>query len=83
MLYAIEVAQTVASDEDARAISLKVGGAAGAVTVTMSREQAAELGNALLRANDEAFLRQDPTPWCSYGHATKAQCDCGDIASNE
>ncbi len=55
MIYAIEVAQTVASDEDTSAITLVIGG----VTVTMSREQAAELGNALLRANDEAFLRQD------------------------
>lgn len=25
----------------------------------------------------------DPTPYCSYGHATKAQCDCGPIAENE
>lgn len=25
----------------------------------------------------------DPTPYCSYGHKTKAQCDCGPIASNE
>lgn len=25
----------------------------------------------------------DPTPWCSYGHMTKASCDCGPIADNE
>ena len=25
----------------------------------------------------------DPAPYCSYGHATKAQCDCGPIADNE
>lgn len=25
----------------------------------------------------------DPTPYCSYGHKTKAQCDCGPIAENE
>ena len=26
---------------------------------------------------------RDPTPHCSYGHRTAAQCDCGDIAENE
>jgi hypothetical protein len=26
---------------------------------------------------------RDPTPWCSYGHRTRAQCDCGPIADNE
>jgi len=25
----------------------------------------------------------DPTPYCSYGHRTKAQCDCEPIADNE
>lgn len=25
----------------------------------------------------------DPTPYCSAGHRTKAQCDCGQIADNE
>lgn len=25
----------------------------------------------------------DPTPWCSYGHMRKADCDCGPIAENE
>lgn len=25
----------------------------------------------------------DPTPYCSYGHRTKASCDCGPIAENE
>lgn len=25
----------------------------------------------------------DPTSYCSYGHKTKASCDCGPIASNE
>jgi hypothetical protein len=27
--------------------------------------------------------QRDPAPYCSYGHKTKAQCDCGDIADNE
>jgi hypothetical protein len=27
--------------------------------------------------------QRDPAPYCSYGHRTKAQCDCGDIADNE
>jgi hypothetical protein len=27
--------------------------------------------------------QRDPAPYCSYGHRTKAQCDCGDIAENE
>lgn len=26
---------------------------------------------------------EDPTPYCSYGHRTQAQCDCGPIADNE
>ncbi len=55
MIYAIEVAQTVASDEDTSAIMLVIGG----VTMHISREQAAELGNAHLRANDEAIPRQE------------------------
>jgi hypothetical protein len=25
----------------------------------------------------------DPSPYCSYGHMTKASCDCGPIARNE
>jgi len=25
----------------------------------------------------------DPTPYCSYGHMTKVQCDCGPIAEND
>jgi hypothetical protein len=25
----------------------------------------------------------DPTPYCSYGHRTKAACDCGPIAAND
>jgi hypothetical protein len=25
----------------------------------------------------------DPTPWCSYGHRSKADCDCGPIADND
>lgn len=25
----------------------------------------------------------DEAPYCSYGHKTKASCDCGQIASNE
>ena len=25
----------------------------------------------------------DPTPWCSYGHKTAKECDCGPIAENE
>ncbi len=25
----------------------------------------------------------DPTPYCSYGHRSKAQCDCLPIAENE
>lgn len=34
------------------------------------------------------FLRSllpesDPARYCSYGHKTKAQCDCGPIAENE
>jgi hypothetical protein len=27
--------------------------------------------------------QRDPAPYCSFGHRTKAQCDCGDIADNE
>jgi hypothetical protein len=27
--------------------------------------------------------QRDPAPYCSFGHKTKAQCDCGDIADNE
>lgn len=26
---------------------------------------------------------EDQTPWCSYGHKTKAECDCGPIAEND
>lgn len=26
---------------------------------------------------------EDPTPYCSYGHRAKVQCDCGPIAENE
>ncbi len=55
MIYAIEVAQTVAGGEYTSAITMVFEN----VTLRMSREQAAELGNALLRANDEAFLRQE------------------------
>lgn len=25
----------------------------------------------------------DPTPWCSYGHKTQKECDCGPIAEND
>ena len=25
----------------------------------------------------------DPSPWCSYGHRTEADCDCGPIADND
>lgn len=25
----------------------------------------------------------DPAPYCSYGHRSKATCDCGPIAENE
>lgn len=25
----------------------------------------------------------DPAPYCSYGHRTKEQCDCGPIADND
>jgi hypothetical protein len=28
------------------------------------------------------FEVEDPTPWCSYGHRTEADCDCGPIADN-
>jgi hypothetical protein len=26
---------------------------------------------------------EDPTPWCSYGHKTASDCDCGPIAEND
>lgn len=32
---------------------------------------------------DVARDNYDPTPYCSYGHKTKASCDCGPIAANE
>ena len=25
----------------------------------------------------------DPTPYCSYGHRTKVECDCGPLAEND
>lgn len=25
----------------------------------------------------------DPSPWCSYGHKTEKECDCGPIAEND
>jgi hypothetical protein len=25
----------------------------------------------------------DPTPWCSYGHMRKSDCDCGELARND
>ena len=25
----------------------------------------------------------DGSPWCSYGHRTEADCDCGPIADND
>lgn len=37
-------------------------------------------------AGAQFTLRQvepDGAPYCSYGHRTKAQCDCGPIAANE
>ncbi len=30
-----------------------------------------------------SFRAADPAPYCSYGHPSRAQCDCGDIASND
>lgn len=35
-----------------------------------------------LRIGPEAF-EVDGAPYCSYGHKTKASCDCGPIAENE
>ncbi len=26
---------------------------------------------------------RDPSPWCSYGHKTAKECDCGPIAAND
>jgi len=40
-------------------------------------------GYSVLRIAPDAFEDADPTPYCSYGHKTKASCDCGPIASNE
>ncbi len=31
----------------------------------------------------ERKMIRDPAPHCSYGHSSRAQCDCGPIASNE
>ncbi len=36
-----------------------------------------------LQKIDEELADYDPTPYCSYGHKTKASCDCGPIAENE
>lgn len=36
-----------------------------------------------LRLRPDVFEQEDPTPYCSYGHQTKGQCDCGPIAANE
>lgn len=32
---------------------------------------------------DDAESNYDGAPYCSYGHKTKASCDCGPIADNE
>jgi hypothetical protein len=36
-----------------------------------------------LEAHRRSDPNYDPSPYCSYGHMTKAQCDCGPIAENE
>lgn len=28
-------------------------------------------------------VQHDPSPYCSFGHKTKASCDCEPIADNE
>lgn len=32
---------------------------------------------------EQSLQEFDGAPYCSYGHKTKAQCDCGPIANNE
>jgi hypothetical protein len=58
----------------------------------MGRVRELEKAGALLAAEIDRLLRlagtpdcadYDPTPWCSYGHKTEADCDCGPIADNE
>jgi hypothetical protein len=47
--------------------------------LTKIREQKQQLLALTHQPEDEA----DHSPYCSYGHKTKAQCDCGPIAENE
>lgn len=39
-------------------------------------------GYCALRISPEAF-EVDGAPYCSYGHKTKADCNCGPIAAND
>lgn len=41
------------------------------------------LGHMTSCPRHEPAVDFDPTPWCSYGHRTEADCDCGPIADNE
>lgn len=46
-------------------------------------DQAKDDLDAEMAGETSETFSEDPTPWCSYGHRTQAECDCGPIAENE
>lgn len=60
-------------------VEFRRGSTNGRVTDTRSKA----LAQAELDFLRSLLPESDPAPYCSYGHATKALCDCGPIAGNE
>ncbi|MDB4893164.1 MAG: hypothetical protein JWL61_5019 [Gemmatimonadetes bacterium] len=42
-----------------------------------------EIDQAVKKIAANIFDSYDPSPWCSYGHMSRKECDCGPIARND